>query len=124
MLDTLIDHDWWNTYAFGDFVEERFRETLDGHVSRGYLEAWRNVEQRPGTWTHGCLTRRSTLAISWIRDWLPSRPSDGLRSCIKKARAVRQPKATGVEMYSAVLDDHLASPEAFIAWQRRGRLST
>ena len=37
VLKALIHQDWWNTYAFGDWVQERFRATVGGRAPRGYL---------------------------------------------------------------------------------------
>lgn len=37
VLYALIHQDWWNTYAFGDWEQERFRATVGGRAPRGYL---------------------------------------------------------------------------------------
>lgn len=122
-LDALIRQDWWNTYSFGDWVQERFRETVGGRAPRGYLvklgatfegmywnvDAWVLDQARYAgdLWAPrmAVITGEQRLAI--------------LR--LKRARAIGALRSPGVDIYAAVVDHDVMTPEAFLAWQAANR---
>ena len=121
ILNVLIDQDWWNTLTFGDWVQDRFRAAAEGGVTRGYLlqlagffegrrwkvDAWLlDPAKYPGDlWATRMAGMTAEQRLAVLR--------------IKAARARGALRATGVAIYTAVLEHQIATPEAFVDWQRR-----
>ena len=122
VLDALVRHDWWNTYDFGDYVQERFRAPLGGHLPRGYLvklgRMFEGISWNVDAWL---LDPAKYPGDFWTPRMAAITPDQRLAVLrIKKARAERQLNGSGVEIYSAVLDHHVTTPEEFTAWQADG----
>lgn len=125
-LCALVEHGWWNTYTLGDYVEERFRADLEGQVTRGYLlKLGRTFEDRRWNvdmWLLDPARYPGDLIASKMAAVTPEQRLAILR--IKEARAEGKLSASGVEIYSAVLDHDLATPGEFVSWQRNCGPST
>ena len=123
VLDALIHQDWWNTYTFGDWVQERFRATVGGRAPKGYL-------LKLGATFEG----RYWNVDAWVLDhgryagdlWAPKMAAiTGEQRLailrLKRARAVGALRSPGVDIYEAVVDHDVTTPEAFLAWQAANR---
>lgn len=123
VLGALIRQDWWNTYSFGDWVQERFRATVGGRAPRGY-------HVKLGATFEGM----SWNVDGWVLDqgryagdlWAPRMATVTAEQRLailrlKRARAVGALRSLGVDIYAAVVDDDVTTPEAFLAWQATNR---
>lgn len=123
VLSALLEQDWWNTYTFGDWVQERFRAVIGGRAPRGYLVKLQ-TNFSGADWT----------VDGWVLDgqrydgdvWAPRMASIThdervaiLR--IKRARTMGVLHASGVDIYRAVLDGDATDAETFLSWQATGQ---
>lgn len=120
ILNVLIDQDWWNTLTFGDWVQDRFRAAAEGSVTRGYFlrlagffegDRW-NVD----AWLLDPAKYPGDMWAPRMAGITPEQRLAVLR--IKAARARGALRATGVAIYTAVLEHEITTPEAFVEWQR------
>lgn len=123
VLDALIRQDWWNTYSFGDWVQERFRATVGGRAPMGYhvklgatfegmswnVDAWVLDQGRYAgdLWAPRMATITGEQRLAILR--------------LKRARAIGALRSLGVDIYAAVVDHDVKTPEAFLAWQATNR---
>jgi hypothetical protein len=123
ILNILVDQDWWNTVTFGDWVQDRFQAAAEGRITRGYFlrlggffdgDRW-NVD----AWLLDPAKYPGDLWAPRMAGITPDERLAVLR--IKAARARGALRASGVAIYTAVLDHQIATPEAFVDWQRRAQ---
>ena len=123
VLEALIHQDWWNTYAFGDWVQERFRVTVGGRAPRGYLlklgVTFEGSHWNVDAWV---LDHRRYAGDLWAPRMATITEEQRLAILrLKRARAVGALQSPGVDIYEAVVDHEVATPEAFLAWQAANR---
>lgn len=121
IVNVLIDQDWWNTLTLGDWVQDRFHAAAFGTVTRGYFLRlagfFEGVRWNVDTWL---LDPAKYPGDTWGPRMAGITPEQRLAILgIKAARAEGALRATGVAIYEAVLDYQIATPKAFIDWQRR-----
>jgi hypothetical protein len=123
VLDALIRQDWWNTYAFGDWVQERFRATVGGRAPRGYLlKLGATFEDRYWNVDAWVLDHGAYAGDLWAPKMAAITGEQRLALLrLKRARAIGELQSPGVDIYEAVVDHDVTMPEAFLAWQAANR---
>ena len=123
VLDALIRQDWWNTYSFGDWVQERFRATVGGRAPMGYhIKLGATFEGMPWNVDAWVLDEGKYADDLWAPRMATITGEQRLAILrLKRARAIGALRSLGVDIYAAVIDHHVKTPEAFLTWQATNR---
>lgn len=117
LLEKLIDQNYWNGYQFWDHREKRSPRHPD--VPWAYYVQLKGAQG--GHWWQVDVWVGDREALpptdQWVRLGMDARAREIVLN-LKHARAAGHIGASSLAIYTAVLKDHVASVDEFLAWQR------
>jgi hypothetical protein len=119
VLNTLIEQGWWNSYTFADWTQDKFRLPQWQWLPRGYYINVRadfgGARWKVDIW----LLDKARYKGDYLAEKM-SKVTDDERLAIlqiKEARESKRVNSGSYDIYTAVIDDGIKTPEEFTRWQ-------
>lgn len=120
VLNTLMEQDWWNSYTFADWTQDRFRLPQWQWLPKGYYLNVRadfgGARWKVDIW----LLDKDRYKGDYLAEKMSKVTEDERLAIlrIKEARESKRVNTGSYDIYSAVIDSGIRTPEDFIGWQQ------